>query len=237
MKTLLFIFLFSVSSFASDFTEPTKHAEKYLLVAVSGFKTGRNSSEEGNIFSNRIGKGFEESGVWDNMNTLHPKIFKTVYLTHFSKNAELQEVMKLVTNDKGECKENQGLIMMVNSWGAKMSQKLASMYLKKCNRLPHLTIMIDGVSKPTPFAYDTPILAFNCMNFYQQSSNLQGAPIENCHNILSVYKNERDLFYSHINLEWSASRKGYDIIQDYLNDKLPVMFARDLHHADYKKGL
>jgi hypothetical protein len=171
------------------------------------------------------------------MNTRHPKILKTAYLSHYSKDSELKSVMKLALDENGECKKNLGLIMMVNSWGAKMSQKLSDMYREKCGMLPHLTILIDGVSKPTPFAYNKPIRALNCVNFYQQSSKLQGTSIENCNNVLSNYNTGSDLFNAHIHLEWDASKKGSGIIQQYLDEKYPVMFVRDFYQIDYKKGL
>ena len=237
MKTLLIALTLVGSAFGADYVEPSAHADKYLLVAVSGFKTGRDKSESEDIFSNIVGKGSEASGVWTYMNINHEKIFKTVYLSHYSKDSELKSVMNLAVDEKGECKKKQGLIMMVNSWGAKMSQKLADMYLQKCGQLPNLTILIDGVSKPTPFAYDKPIRALNCVNFYQQSSTLKGTSIENCYNVLSNYNTGSDLFNAHIHLEWDASKRGNSIIEQFLDGKLPVMFVRDIYQIDYRKGL
>lgn len=235
---LLPILLFTGNAFATEFIEPTTHAKSYLLVAVSGFKTGRDKSDSENIFSNRIGKDSEDSGVWTNINTNHKKIFKTVYLSHYSKDSELDSVLKLTEDSSGECKKDQGLIMMVNSWGAKMSQKLAGRYLKKCGILPHLTILIDGVSKPTPFAYDKPILALNCINYFQKSSKLQGTSIENCkNNELTFGDGKTDLFNAHIHAEWDASAKAKVIINDYLSGKYSPMFLRDLYGVDFRKGL
>ncbi|MBC7429031.1 MAG: hypothetical protein H7336_10490 [Bacteriovorax sp.] len=225
-------------AFAGDFTEPTKHSKNYLVVGVSGFKTGRDKDDIENIYSNKIGKDSEDSGVWTNIITSHPKIIKTLYLSHYSKDSELDSVMKLVVDANDKCKIDQGLIIMVNSWGAKVSQRLAARYLTKCGILPHLTILIDGVSRPTPFAYDKPILSLNCVNFFQRSSKLQGTSIENCHNIELKYGDGKtDLFNAHIHAEWDASAKGSLIIQDYLNGKLPVMFLRDQYGIDYRKGL
>lgn len=146
--------------------------------------------------------------------------------------------MKLAVDEKGNCKKDQGLIMMVNSWGAKVSERLALRYHKKCGILPHLTILIDGVSKPTPFAFDKPIHALNCMNFYQKSSKLQGTAIENCHNTELKFGNGSiDLFNAHIHAEWDASQKGREIITKYLDGRLPVMFVRDQYGVDYRNGI
>lgn len=241
MKNLLQLLLFCLlipNSWAADFSEPVSHSKSYLLVAISGFKTGRDKADSENIYSNKIGKGSEDSGVWTNINTSHSKIFKTVYLTHYSKDSEVNSVLKLFEDGQGVCKKDQGLIMMVNSWGAKISQKLASLYLKKCGILPHLTILIDGVSKPTPFAYDKPIMAFNCINFYQRSSKLQGTSIENCKNRELSYNDAKiDLFYAHIHAEWDASSRAKLLIQDYLSGRLPVMFLREQDGIDYRIGL
>ncbi len=233
----LMVFIIN-NAFAAEFVEPSAHAKSYLLVAVSGFKTGRDKADSENIFSNKIGKDSEDSGVWSNINTSHKKIFKTVYLSHYSKDSELNSVLKLTEDSSGKCKKDQGLIMMVNSWGAKVSQKLAGLYLKKCGILPHLTILIDGVSKPTPFAYDKPILALNCINYFQKSSKLQGTSIENCkNNELTYGDGKTDLFNAHIHAEWDASSKAQRTINDYLSDKYPVMFVRDLYGVDYRNGL
>ena len=225
-------------AWALESVEPTKHASSYLVVSISGFKTGRDKSDSENIYSNKIGKNSEDSGVWTNINIYHPKIVKTVYLSHYSKDSELDSVMKLVVDESNNCKTDQGLIMMVNSWGAKISQRLAARYLKKCGILPNLTILIDGVSKPTPFAYNKSILSLNCVNFYQHSSKLHGNSIENCSNTELKYGDgKKDLFNAHIQAEWDASEKGASIIQSYLDGKLPVMFLRDLYYIDYRKGL
>ncbi len=241
MKNLLLLALLVASlnhALALDYVEPKTHSKSYLLVAVSGFKTGRDKADSENIFSNKIGAGSEDSGVWSNMNVSHKKISKTVYLSHYSKDSELSSVLKLTEDSSGKCSKDQGLIMMVNSWGAKMSQKLAASYLKKCGKLPDLTIIIDGVSKPTPFAYDKPILAFNCINFFQKSSKLQGAEIENCWNNEIKYNDGKpDLFNAHIHTEWDASSRAKIIINDYLNGKLPVMFIRDQIGIDFRSGL
>lgn len=236
---LLPLLVFTINNaFTSEFIEPITHAKSYLLVAVSGFKTGRDKKDSENIFSNKIGKGSEDSGVWSNINTSHKKIFKTVYLSHYSKDSELDSVLKLTEDSNGICKKEQGLIMMVNSWGAKVSQKLAKLYLKKCGILPHLTIIIDGVSKPTPFAYDKPILALNCINYFQKSSKLQGTSIENCKNIELTYGDGKtDLFNAHIHAEWDASGKARAIVNDYLSGKYSVLFLRDLYGVDYRNGL
>ena len=241
MKNLFLISLliFNISNaIAIDYTEPTTHAKSYLLVAVAGFKTGRDKADSENIFSNKIGKDSEDSGVWSNINTNHRKIFKTVYLSHYSKDSELESVLKLTEDSNGICKKDQGLIMMVNSWGAKVSQRLAGQYFKKCSILPHLTVLIDGVSKPTPFAYDKPILALNCLNYYQKSSKLQGTSIENCRNTeLKFGDGKTDLFNAHIHAEWDASAKANTIVNDYLSGKLNVMFLRNLYGIDFRTGL
>lgn len=240
MKTFILpIFLFTLmgNAWSLDFDIPSEHAKKYLVVGVSGFKTGRDRSESENILSNKIGKDSEPSGAWENLNTRHKKILKNAYLTHYSTNAEIDSVIKLALDENGECLKDTGLIMMVNSWGAKTSQKLAQKFLKKCGQLPALTVLIEGVSKPSPIAYDKPIYSLNCVNFYQTDSSLHGAPIANCHNTkLSFPSDKTDLFNAHIHAEWKGSARGQEIIQDFLNERLSVTFVRDMG-IDTQKGL
>ena len=78
------------------------------------------------------------------------------------------------------------LILSAHTSGleAPKSKELALLYYEKCQTLPHLTIMIEGVSKPTPLPYIKSIRAFNCVNYYQPQSNLHSAPIANCKNKL-----------------------------------------------------
>ncbi len=240
MKKLKFVLiagLLSLNSYALDLEVPSAHKASYLLVAVSGFKTGRDKADSENIFSNKIGKGSEDSGVWSNINKRHKKISNTVYLTHYSKNSELDSVMRLTLDENGECKKSQGLIMMVNSWGAKMSQKLAERYLKKCGTLPDLTILVDGILKPTTAAYTDSILAFNCVNYYQLVSKLHGNTIENCKNHEVGFNRKSDLFNAHIETEWYGSDKAQQLIEKYLNRELAPMFTKELYDIDYQKGL
>lgn len=241
MKTLFYftlLFAMTTHAWALDFEAPTLHSKKYLVVGVSGFKTGRDKEETDNILSNLIGKGFEPSGAWENLPTRHKKIFKNAYLTHFSSEREIDSVLSLILDENKECKKDVGLIMMINSWGAKTSQKLAKKYLEKCGTLPALSILIEGVSKPTPLSYDKPIMAFNCVNFYQRLSKLKGTAIANCHNNQIRYESDKmDLFMAHIHAEWDGSSKGQRIILDYLDEKLPVMFVRDLYGVSYQEGL
>ena len=220
------------------YNPPTEHAESYLVVGVAGLKTGRDKNETANILSDAIGANFEPSGAWENLNRNHKKIFKNAFLTHFSKDSEIDAVLKLIENQDGQCQKDIGLIMMINSWGAKTSQKLASKYLKKCGRLPHLSVIIEGVSKPTPFAYKKSLLSYNCVNFYQRHSKLKGGPIENCQNNEFNYSDAgMDLFMAHIEVEWLGSQRGNRIIEKYLNENLPVMFVLDHYGIDYMSGL
>lgn len=234
--TLLFLTLTS-KAHALDFEMPAKHSSKYIVVGVSGLKTGRDEAESENIFSDKIGKTMEESGAWSNLNTNHKKIEKNAYLTHFSKDSEIQSVINLFLNEKGQCKEDLGLIMMVNSWGAKTSQKLAKSFLKKCHRLPELTVLIEGISKPTPIAYTKSLLSLNCVNYYQEDSSLHGGPIENCVNKKILNRTKKgDLYNAHIYTEWKGSSLGREIIHDYLNETLTLTFTKDLG-VDFLKGL
>ena len=66
---LLSIMVLTIThAWALESVEPTKHASSYLVVSISGFKTGRDKSDSENIYSNKIGKNSEDSGVWTNIN-------------------------------------------------------------------------------------------------------------------------------------------------------------------------
>ena len=95
LKFALVASLLSFNAFALDLEVPVEHKKSYLLVAVSGFKTGRDKADSENIFSNKIGKGSEDSGVWSNINRRHKKISNTVYLTHYSKNSENKALSRM----------------------------------------------------------------------------------------------------------------------------------------------
>lgn len=222
---------------AGQIALPIIKAKSYVVVGIAGFKTSRDNAEE--IYSSTIGKGGEPSGVWTYLERFsHKRIFKKAYLTHFSNDSELNSLLRLFQNDDGTCKAEIGLILMVNSWGAKMSQTLARLYFEKCQTLPHLTIMIEGISKPTPFPYDKSILSFNCVNFYQLQSKLHGAPIANCQNILVQPASDRgQWFMNHIRVEWNASIEGRNIIARYLDNKIGAMFVKDEYGIDFDNEL
>lgn len=222
---------------AMDYGFPTAKAKSYLVVGIAGFKTGRDNPED--IYSSKIGKGSEDSGVWSHLETYsHKRIFKTVYLTHYSKDSELKAVINLALDSDGNCRSDLGLIFMVNSWGAKVSQRLARQYYEKCQTLPHLTVMIEGVSKPTPLSYTKSIYAYNCVNYYQLQSNLHGAPIANCKNILMPSEgSEKELFMNHIRVEWKASDLGRTLIDQFLSNKLDLTFVKDKYGVDYESDL
>lgn len=235
--SLILAIITLLSVHADEIEVPTIKARSYVIVGIAGFKTSRNNAED--IYSSTLGKGAEASGVWSNLEEYtHKRIFKKAYLTHFSKDSELSSIIKLFQNNNGTCKAELGLILMANSWGAKMSQALAQLYYEKCQSLPHLTIMIEGVSKPTPFPYDKSIKAFNCVNFYQLQSKLHGAPIANCQNILMPPASDRDQwFMNHIRVEWYGSAKGIKTIEQYLDDKIGTMFVKDEYGIDFENEL
>ncbi len=217
---------------------PTTLPQSYVVVGVSGLKTGRSKEDAHNIFSKELGPTMESSGAWNNLPTRHKKIVRNAYLTHFSTDEEINAVLNLTLDQNNNCRENLGLIMLVNSWGAITSQKLAKQYLKKCKKLPLLTILIEGVSKPTPFPYRKSLLAHNCVNFYQTQSSLQGGSIENCKNYEIDYSSSsKSLFNTHIHAEWEGSEKGKVIIEDFMSGKLPLLFVKEIHGIDNETGL
>jgi hypothetical protein len=236
LKIISFILILNSAFAGNTFEEPNKHAKSYLVVGISGFKTGRDNPSD--ISSRTVGKNSEPSGAWENLNTTNINIYKNAYLTHYSKDSEINSVLKLLEDSNGNCKKDVRLIMMINSWGAKVSQKLAHKYHKKCGTLPYLSILIEGISKPTSISYKKSLLSFNCVNYYQTLSKLHGAPIENCKNIELDYRsNGMDLFTAHILTEWSGSARGQVIIEKYLDGTLPVMFTRDQDGIDFMRGL
>lgn len=241
MKKIIFILLTTFlanAAHTANHEVPFSRPKQFVVIAVSGLKTGRDSGEELNIISNKIGKSMEPSGAWENLPTHHKKILKNAYLTHFSTEDEIQSALRLLLDSEGSCLEDTGLILMVNSWGAITSQKLAAAYNKKCQKIPLLTVLIEGVSKPTPFAYKKSILAHNCINFYQTKSSLKGGPIANCKNHEFEYASSaKSLFNTHIHAEWDGSQKAKQIIEQYMDGKLPLYFVRDLYNVDTEAGL
>ena len=236
MKTLLFALTFlSASAFALDY--PEKLPSRFVVIGISGLKTGRDDKEKENIFSKKLGPTMEQSGAWDNLPTTHNKILKNAYLTHFSTSKEIDSALKLMLDENNKCLPDTGLILLVNSWGTINSQKLAQKYFKKCGQLPLLTVLIEGIAKPTPFAYNKSLFAFNCVNFYQSKSTLQGGPIENCHNVHLEYSGEQSLYYSHIHAEWEGSEQGKKIIEQFMSGRLPLNFVKEQFGIDFDRGL
>lgn len=137
-----------------------------LRVAVAGLGTNKDTKD---IFS----KGGSGSWAWDGIGNR----YGNVYLTYYEATPELKK-----TVSASRCK---GMVLVVNSWGARKSKKLATMYKEKCGKPVDLLIMIDGVSHPSPLPWTQEIPAKVCVNLYQHkktSTVLHGAAMDNCFN-------------------------------------------------------
>jgi hypothetical protein len=219
-------------AFAAADTLPVRGASgfysQYVLVGVSGYKTIRDKKEAKNIFSSRVDQSGQVSGAWENLNKGSAnKIKERAFLTHYSSGAEIDAVLKLV-EDRGQCSQETGLIILANSWGTGTAQTLAKRYYEKCKTLVSLFVLIEGIAKPTFFSYTQPIWSFNCVNFYQNESTLHGAPIRNCVNNFLNYAGGESSFYEyHISAEWDGSTRGNRLIQEFLDEKMSPTFALD----------
>lgn len=183
-------------------------ANDYIIVSVSGFKTIRDKADTQNVLSSAVDPSGESSGVWSTAPRKRDseKIIATAYLTHFSKNNELNSVLKLFENSDGSCNENLSMILIANSWGAAKSQKLARLYYKKCHIKPLITFMLEGILKPTFFSYRLDVLSENCINIFQKKSKLRGNTIGNCKNYELNYSYfSPSLYRTHIKAEWDGA--------------------------------
>lgn len=187
---LLLSFLLTTQAFAKD----------YIVVGVAGFATKKE------------GRG-QPSGVHDNLPTRASNIRQSFKLVHFSKKAELQEVIDQFDCIDGKQREpNLGLIVMINSWGAGNGFKLTQMYQEQCGRIADAAYLVDGVSKPIgPFS-KAPI-AKKCVSYYQTKGAVHGKAIEGCYSEDYTNRCEK-LGYGpiqcHIAVEWWGSARAAD---------------------------
>lgn len=209
-------FNFAVAEQPSDST-----ITKYVVVGVSGFRTKKDSINQENIFSSEIASNGEKSGVWSYLPNSHSNILSSVYLTHFSSEKEIDQTIDLFMNNNS-CDQSIGLIIMANSWGASVANKLASRYQQICNRMTDLFIMIDGINKPFIAPYSQSIHANICLNYYQNESFIHGDLINNCQNNLIQTRKSNSLMKAHISVEWIASRMANEIVYKFINQNFPI---------------
>jgi len=193
-KTLfLLTLLLSIETLAKD----------YVVVGVAGFGTGRP------------GEGGQISGVHDFLPNTAYAAYK---LVHYAKDSELQEVIDEFKCTAGiQQKENLGLIIMANSWGAGNAVKLADMYSKQCGNLTELFVMIEGIGK----FFDKKTKSAKvkrCINYYQTKDIIRGNEMDGCENIDMTYSCTLvGGLYCHVEVEWNASIDAkYEIIRNYL---------------------
>lgn len=160
----------------------------------------------------------EKSGVWSYLPNNHSKIYRSIYLTHFSSQNEIDQTINLFTQNNS-CEPKLGLIIIANNWGAEVGRRLADKYFKTCNRMADMFFMIDGIKKPTILPYSNQIISNNCINYYQQESFIHGETINNCLNISVKTNKPNTLMKAHVSIEWVASRKINQIIYQYFDQK------------------
>lgn len=224
MKTFLLAAFVCLPMFSSaqPADAPKATFKKYVLVGVSGFKTGRPEGQELRVESTDLCKTCQVSGVWTNLSNLpsnHAAIEKRAYLTHFSKQGELDAAMKFLTNRNGSCRKDVGLVIMANSWGAAVANRFAGQYRDKCGRSAELFILVDGIVKPVTMAYRTKPIAKTCVNMYQTADVVHGAAIEGCQNIdlTSMVKTRKGIGAAHIAAEWGGTGAGTLLIKALLD--------------------
>jgi hypothetical protein len=239
MKKILAIFVccfYSVSTFSSE----------YIVVGVAGFQTFRSKHETENIFSSQIDTKGQSSGVWTYAPTRFDsnKILKTVYLTHFSNDREINSVIDLFLKEEKTCSNDRKMILIVNSWGAKVSQKLARRYEKKCHQLPFMTFMIEGISKPTISSFTEKLISENCINLFQIRGVLHGDKISNCQNILFTFpeykKNKYETyvyFEPHVLTEWKGAELANMTIRDFLDDETSEFSVMENERYFHNEGI
>lgn len=187
--------LFIILSFVISFQ---LSAKEFIVVGISGFATKRD------------GKG-QPSGVHDHL-PIHSKFVRNYFkLVHFSKKSELQEVIdQFNCRDGKQTENNLGLILMINSWGAKNGERLAQMYFDQCSQKAEVAYIIDGVAKPIGAFGKAPI-AKKCFSFYQTKGAVRGKAIEGCHSEDYTEKCERaglGPVQCHISVEWWGSQRA-----------------------------
>ncbi|MBP9680080.1 MAG: hypothetical protein KBD76_01645 [Bacteriovorax sp.] len=96
-------------------TEIEKVERTYVVVGVSGFMTKENG-------------GGQPSGVHDNLPENMLQITGSYKIAHSSNEAKLDGIIKNLNCDTKKQPQRPGLIIMINSWGAKNGYRLA----KKC---------------------------------------------------------------------------------------------------------
>jgi len=205
-------------------------SKQFYVVGVAGFDTQKKYPDD--LESNLVAEGSELAGPWLFLPTkkLSPLIVDSFYLTHFSDESQLQQVLNHLKND-GQCRADLGLIIVGNSWGVHNTQRLAEMYQQQCGRLVDLVISIDGVAKPMPTPFRSILPAQKCLNFYEKDSFIHGSPLKNCKNFSlqqidqlsksdpSFYSRIIPLDESHVGIEWEGSILSYNLINDYLRDQ------------------
>lgn len=193
---------------------------RFVVVGVSGYKTGRPPESRLDIFSNQLCKTCEESGVWTNLPKDSPAIAARVFLAHTLAADEVEKLMGLFRSKEGAgCRSNLGLIIMANSWGSEPAAHLAETYFKTCGARADFFVLIDGIQKLSVYAFARPVIAERCLNFYQTRDYLHGGPIPNCENHDWLAEHPARPRSAHVWVEWEGSAAARDRVDAFLRSK------------------
>lgn len=194
-------------------------AEKFVVVGVAGFKTMKPTDQATNILSSEHCQTCDPSGAWTNLPRIGARIHQRVFLAHSATLKELDAVIGLFQNRNQVCNKNLGMIIMANSWGAAVANRLAKRFQATCDKRVEFFVLVDGILKPTTLSYRSSLAAKSCLNIYQRVSTLHGGPIANCENIdlMEGQPKTGGLYEGHLEIEWRGTELGARAIEDILN--------------------
>ena len=180
--------------------------DSFIVVGISGFGTRRPD------------QAWQPSGAHENL-PIVSAVEKTYRLVHFAKSSELDAVVENFKCRNGAQKRTDlGLVLVINSWGAGIGNKLAKRYTKECGREVDYVVLVDGVAKPIG-AYSRSFPARNCTNFYQTRGLVHGRAIKNCqnHNLTpSCEKLGLGPVECHIFVEWEGTARAQRTLENIL---------------------
>lgn len=185
-------------------TEIEKVERTYVVVGVSGFMTKENG-------------GGQPSGVHDNLPENMLQITGSYKIAHSSNEAKLDGIIKNLNCDTKKQPQRPGLIIMINSWGAKNGYRLAKKYNEACKEPVEAFIFVDGIGKPM-YSYNKVPPAKKCINYYQTRSFVHGRAMDNCENIdMSNSCSDGGVAICHIEVEWYGSAKASKEIKNLIS--------------------
>lgn len=207
MNKFIAIFLILLSQLlSSGVALSQQQANSYIVVGISGFGTRRPDNP------------WQPSGAHENLPFVSA-VEKTYRLVHYSKKKEVDEVLEnFRCSGASQGRPNLGLILVINSWGAGLGDKLARRYEKECGTKADVVVLVDGVAKPVG-AFSKKIPSKQCLNYYQTKGLVRGRSIEGCDNKNLTRECERYGYgpvQCHIYVEWEGTSRAQRLLEALL---------------------